>query len=78
MMPAEELQKRFTYHPPATAEHRKSYELVRSIALSYATVLNELVPDSREKALCLTKLEEVVFWANAGIARNNESDPVSE
>ena len=77
MLPAEEIRHRFTYHVP-TDEQLKSYDLVRSIALSYATVLNELVPDSWEKSLCLTKLEEVVFWANAGIARNNEGHPVSE
>ncbi|WP_459213736.1 Acb2/Tad1 domain-containing protein [Paenibacillus macerans] len=28
------------------------------------------VPNSREKSLAMTKLEQSVFWANAGIARN--------
>lgn len=28
------------------------------------------VPAGREQATALTKLEEVMFWANAGIARN--------
>jgi len=78
MVSAEDLLNRFTYHAPSDVELRNKYELIRSIALSYATVLNDIVPDSREKSLSITKLEEVVFWANAGIARNNESDPVSE
>lgn len=29
----------------------------------------ELVPDGREKATAITKLEEFMMWANAGIAR---------
>ena len=33
--------------------------------------LETLCPDSRELALAITKLEEVVFWANAAIARHS-------
>lgn len=70
MIDPKDLANRFTYHAPAEGQPEK-YELIRKIAFAYAVNLNELVPDSREKALALTKLEEVVFWANAGIARNN-------
>jgi hypothetical protein len=28
-----------------------------------------MVPEGREKALALTNLEQVMFWANAAIAR---------
>lgn len=66
---SKDLANRFTYHAPKEGQPEK-YEMMRSIALSFSTVINEMVPDSREKALALTKLEEVVFWANAGIARN--------
>ena len=31
--------------------------------------LLELVPPGREQSLALTNLEQVMFWANAGIAR---------
>lgn len=65
-----ELQNRFTYHPPKEEDVEK-HNLIRSIAWSYAATIDELVPDSREKALAITNLEEVVFWANAGIARGN-------
>jgi hypothetical protein len=67
---SQDLINRFTYHSPVEDDVKK-YELIRGVALSFSMVLNDLVPDGREKVLALTKLEELVFWANAGIARNN-------
>jgi len=64
-----DLDKRFTYHPPKDGQPKK-YGHIRAEAKSMAEVLAELCPDSREKALALTKLEECVMWANAAIARN--------
>lgn len=67
----EELRIRFTYHEPATEEQVDSYDRLRAHALVMARTINQKVPDSREKALALTKLEEVVMHANAGIARRS-------
>lgn len=72
MIDQDDLKNRFTYHAPPNDEIVQKYELIRRVGLSFATVLNEMVPDGREKALALTKLEEVVMWANAGIARSPE------
>ena len=36
-----------------------------------AYLIDEHVPISREQSLALTKLEEAIFWANAGIARRS-------
>ncbi len=63
-----DLANRFTYHAP-TAEQIDVYQMIRNIAHSYASYLNDVCPDGREKSLAMTKLEEVVFWANAAIAR---------
>jgi hypothetical protein len=68
MLPVWDLRNRFTLHQ-TSAENAQKRELIRSIAHSYATVINETVPDCREKNLAITKLEEVVFWANAALAR---------
>lgn len=68
MLDEKDLEHRFTYHPPKEGQPDQ-YAMIRAIALSYATVINEMVPDGREKALALTNLEQAVFWANAGIAR---------
>lgn len=45
-------------------------EIIRDGATVLAMRIEAVVPESRERSLALTKLEEVVFWANAGIARN--------
>lgn len=64
-----DLHNRFDYHPADQAKGEK-HALMRSYCLALATSIQELVPDGREKALALTKVEEAMMWANAGIARN--------
>lgn len=64
-----DLNKRFTYHPPK-GDQAQRYEDIRRNAHSLAAFIDASCPDSREKSLALTKLEEAVMWANASIARN--------
>lgn len=64
-----QFENNFTYHTPKSGQPEK-YELLRSEMKEMAYLINSLVPDSREKSTALTKLEEVMFWANAGISRN--------
>lgn len=64
-----ELKKRFTYHEPKTDQPRR-YEQIRNEGKTFAITIDTLCPESREKSLAMTKLEEVVMWANASIARN--------
>ena len=63
------IEKAFTYHPPKEGQPAK-YAMIRAQAKELAYMIDMHVPDSREKALAMTKLEECVMWANAGIARN--------
>lgn len=63
-----ELEIRFTYHSPKEGQPEK-YTKIRQFAFELAKLLEEECPDSREKSLALTKLEEAVMWANAAIAR---------
>jgi hypothetical protein len=67
-MTGEEIEVRFTYHPP-TPDQIPRFEALRRIAKDFAHVINDLVPESREQSLAITALEEAVMWANAGIAR---------
>ena len=68
-MEEKDLENRFTYHAPKDNQPKK-YELIRDTAHNLATLLNSVCPESREKSLAITHLEEVCFWANASIARN--------
>ena len=63
------LENRFTYHAPKEGQPQK-YTEIRHSGKSFAETIDALCPDSREKALAITKLEEAVMWANAAIARN--------
>lgn len=69
MMTADELRKRFTYHAPQ-GNQAERYGHLRSAFAGLANHIDMTVPDSREKATALTHLETAMFWANAGIARN--------
>jgi hypothetical protein len=68
-MHSADLVDRFTYHEP-DANQPERYRAIRSNALTLAALINENVPESREKSLAITRLEETVMWANAGIARH--------
>lgn len=63
------IDNAFTYHAPKEGQPEK-YQVIRDSAKGLAYLIDEVVPDSREKSLAITKLEECVMWANAGIARN--------
>jgi hypothetical protein len=65
----EDLKKRFTYHSPKDDQPSR-YQKLRAKAYELAEDINGCCPESREKSLALTKLEEAVMWANASIARN--------
>lgn len=62
------IENNFTYHKPKDGQESK-YTSIRNIAKNFAYTIDELVPDGREKSLAMTKLEECMMWANAGIAR---------
>lgn len=68
-MTPEEFRKRFTYHAP-NGDQSVRYERLRNAFRDMACLIDGEVPDSREKATALTHLETAMFWANAGIARN--------
>lgn len=64
-----DLDNRFTYHSPK-GDQQVRYKALRDGARDLAEDILRSTPVCREQSLALTKLEEAIFWANAGIARN--------
>ncbi len=65
----ERIERDFSYHPPHTFQLVR-YHGIRERALTLALYIAETTPASREQSVALTKLDEVVMFANAAIARN--------
>lgn len=67
-MSMDDLVNRFRFH---RADEKKAelHNIVRTKCFQLATELNEILPEGREKSLAITKLEEVMFWGNAALAR---------
>jgi len=65
----EDLENRFVYHT-VNEEQAEVMSNVRQELLRVAGLMNTFGPDSREKSLAITKLEEAMMWFNASIARN--------
>jgi hypothetical protein len=63
------IENNFKYHAPKDGQPAR-YEAVRAKAKELAHLIDEQVPNGREKSLAMTNLEQAVMWANAGIARN--------
>ena len=66
-----ELKRRFTYHPPIPGQPER-YEYLRRLGGELGIAIMKAVPDSRERSLAITRLEESIMWANAAIARNEK------
>jgi hypothetical protein len=64
-----QIENNFKYYEPKEGQPEK-YTHIRGMARELAYAIEHNCPNSREKSLAMTKLEEAVFWANAGIARN--------
>lgn len=71
MTPAD-LDNRFNFHPADNVIKQRAHEHVRSRCRYLAQILNEDLPEGREKSLAIERLEEVMFWANAAIARQSD------
>lgn len=67
----QDIKDRFTYHAPKKGQP-ELYEKIRDRAKGMANFIAKNTPESREQSLAITKLEEVVMWANAAIARHGE------
>lgn len=70
-----DIDNRFDYHAP-WGDLAVRYNTIRTSLRDLAKGIIRLTPKGREQALALTYLEQVMFWANAGIARNMKKPPI--
>jgi len=78
----DQIEKNFTYHVP-TEDDISVLSMIRQTAKDFVYLLDEFCPDSRERSLAITKIEESVMWANASIVRNkttwkDKQDPLED
>lgn len=73
MIGGNDLENRFSYHKP-TPEMVPVFAAIREKLKEAAMLIDQSVPDGREKATAISKLEEAGFWANAALARSGEID----
>lgn len=71
-----DLVNRFRDHPPATQERADQHTTIRQACLALAMTIDDMLPDGREKSTAITNLEQVMFWANAGLARIITVQPI--
>ncbi len=69
-----ELDLRFGYFTPEQ-DRVASMEMVRAAVRDAARVIDEMVPDGREKSLAFTNLEQAVMWGIKGLARPVTTPP---
>ena len=71
-----DLDNIYTYHKPSALQSMK-YDMIRAYAKQLADAIETVCPDSRERSLAHTNLEQATMWANASIARNGDPEPVA-
>lgn len=69
MLSVEDLDERFDHHPSTSEIVSDAHQTIRETFKHATEVIDDLIIDSREKSVALTKLEEAMFWSNAAVAR---------
>lgn len=59
----------FEYHAP-TEEHTTKIIRLREAMKELSTLIEDEIPNCRERSLAITKLEECSMWANKAIVFN--------
>lgn len=68
-----DIENIFKYHKPIGNQPER-YEQIRAKAKELAQLILDTCPESRERSLAFTNIEQGVMWANASIARNETEE----
>ena len=72
-----DVNERFRFHPATSATGPK-HEEIRDKHRELALWVLANLPDSRERSLALTALQEAMMWANAGVAIHTKPEPLAQ
>lgn len=67
-----QVDHNLTNHPPVNDGVVAMFEAIRTAGKALGYAIAELCPESRERSLAITNLEQTIMWAVAAIARNQE------
>jgi hypothetical protein len=70
-MKKDDLLARFENNTPNALANIKHGVILHAVH-AIASAINKVCPESREKSLALTKIEEAQMWANSAISRMNK------
>ncbi len=70
-MTKQQIENIFTYHAPH-GDQVDRYAAIRSAARALAYTIDQCSPESREKSIAITNLQQAAMWANAAIAINEK------
>jgi hypothetical protein len=73
-MTDEQIDNTFTYHAPFGNQTQR-YLVLRDAGRFLAMEVQRACPESREKSLALTYIQQSIMWANAAIACNESTEP---
>jgi len=68
---ADDIETRFSYHTPKPGQP-EIYQKLRDKAKELAYMIADSCPACYEKDTAMSRLDEVIMWANASIARRGE------
>ena len=66
-----DLDNIYAYHKPSALQSMK-YDMIRAYAKQLADAIETVCPDSRERSLAITNLQQALLWVQASISWNAE------
>ena len=66
-MKTSEIRETFRYHPPSERV-ATMHRLIQDEIIGTTESIADLIPQSRERSLFITKMQDAKHWANAALA----------
>lgn len=61
------IEEYFKYHPPLTQDRKDKHEIINNVALTFASLVEELLEDEDCKKMAFFAIQQARMFANQGI-----------